>query len=214
MSQLNYGEVSSSQRVDSANLRIYERNIPSQLLQPYLSVRPVMTKYSLMPIVDPRAPINVPMEQLPIYNSEKVFNPGNATAPWSGYASNVNVESDLQNRIFALQKCSQAVYVPSSNSDLYQFGFKPNNETAQPFPNLFKDEHFSDFNPNPENIGFGVFQNATRQQLKTVGDYYANKDVYNCVNDLIEQKTAQKDVKPPNSKPTPNSKPDNKQIKR
>jgi len=202
MSQLNYGEVSSSQRVDSANLRIYDRNIPSQLLQPYLSVRPVMTKYSLMPIVDPRAPINVPMEQLPIYNTEKVFNPGNATAPWSGYASNVNVESDLQNRVFALQKCSQAVYVPSSESDLYKFSFKPNNETAQPFPNLFKDEQFSDFNPNPENIGFGVFQNATRQQLKTVGDFYANKDVYNCVNDLIEQKTQQKDVKPPNSKPS------------
>jgi hypothetical protein len=41
-----------------------------------------------------------------------------------------------------------------------------------------------------------------------VGDFYANKDVYNCVNDLIEQKNQQKDVKPKNSKP------DNKQIKK
>jgi hypothetical protein len=208
MSNLNYGEVSSSQRVDSTNLRIYERNIPSQILQPYLSVRPVMTKYSIMPIVDPRAPIHVPMEQLPIYNTEKVFNPGNATAPWSGYASNVNVESDLQNRIFALQKCSQSVYVPDSNSDLYNFAFKPNKEINQPFPYLFKNEDFSEFNPNTENIAHGLFQNSTRQQLKNVGDQYCNKNVYNCVNDIIDQKNLQKDVKPPNSKP------DNKEPKR
>lgn len=184
MSNLNYGEECSSQRTDSTNFRIYDRNIPSQLLQPYLSVRPVMTKYSIMPIVDPRAPINVPMEKMPTYSCEKIFNPGNATAPWSGYASNVNVESDLQNRVFALQKCSRAVYVPSTHSDLYQFGFKPSDESKQPFPNLFRNEDFSEFNPNTENIGFSVFQNATRQQLKTVGDIYANKEVYNCGNDI------------------------------
>ena len=28
------------------NNRIYNRNIPSKLLQPYIDVRPVMTKYS------------------------------------------------------------------------------------------------------------------------------------------------------------------------
>ena len=171
MSELNYNssDDNCSQRTNIINERMYQRNIPSQLLQPYLSVRPVMTKYSLMPIVDPRAPINVSMEQLPIYSQNNVFNPGTA-APWSGYSSNVNVESELQNRIFALQSCSQAVYVPNTNSDLYQFGFKPSKTEIQPFPELFKNEKFSEFNPNPENIAHGLFYNSTRQQLKDYGD--------------------------------------------
>ena len=33
---------------EQTNTRIYDRNIPSQMLQPYLDVRPVMTKYSLI----------------------------------------------------------------------------------------------------------------------------------------------------------------------
>ena len=51
------------------NQRIYDRNIPSQPLQSYISVRPALTKYSYFPIVDPRKEINVPLEQMPFYNS-------------------------------------------------------------------------------------------------------------------------------------------------
>ena len=47
------------------NNRIYNRNIPSKLLQPYIDVRPVMTKYSYLPIVDPRKEIKTRFEQLP-----------------------------------------------------------------------------------------------------------------------------------------------------
>ena len=160
----------SSQITNSINTRIYDRNIPSHVLQPYLSVRPVMTKYSIMPIVDPRAPISVPMVQQPIYNINDVFNPGNTHSPWSGFATNINKESELRNQVFAIQSCSQAVYVPSANSDLYKFTFKSNNNLQQPFPGLFQNEHFNSFNPNPENIGHGLFQNCTRQQLKELGD--------------------------------------------
>ena len=46
---------------EETNTRIYDRNIPSQMLQPYLDVRPVMTKYSYFPIVDPRKQLNVPL---------------------------------------------------------------------------------------------------------------------------------------------------------
>ena len=86
------------------NTRIYDRNIPSQMLQPYLDVRPVMTKYSYFPIVDPRKNINVPLTVQPTFNPHKVFNPGNTTSPWSGFASNVNTESELRNQIY--QGCS------------------------------------------------------------------------------------------------------------
>jgi hypothetical protein len=162
------GYESATQITNEINRKIYDRNLPSQMLQPYLSVRPVMTKYSLMPIVDPRAPINVEMEQQPLYNVHNVFNPGNTQSPWSGFASNINNESILRNQIFALQKCSQSAYVPESTSDLYKYSFKPDKSgnQYQPFPGLFKKENFSEFNPNSENIGHGTFFNHTRQQLK------------------------------------------------
>jgi hypothetical protein len=164
----------------SINDRIYDRNIPSQMLQPYLSVRPVLTKYSMMPIVDPRAlqDMTVPLVKQPVYNQHNVFNPGTG-APWSGYASNVNTESDLRNQIFALQKCSQSVYVPSSNSDLYNFTFTNKSTVVnQPFPDLFKNQVFNSYNPNTEGIANGIFQNCTRQQLKEYGVTHPQLD--NC----------------------------------
>jgi hypothetical protein len=149
------------------NKRIYDRNIPSQMLQPYLDVRPVMTKYSYFPIVDPRKEISVPMEQMPTYNVNKVFNPGNTVSPWSGFASNINLESELRNQVYALQKCSQSVYVPNSSSDLYDYKFKT---VTQPNPHqlLFQTDSFSQFNPNPDSktVGSGIFLNSTRVQVR------------------------------------------------
>ena len=162
----------------ATNHRIYDRNIPSQFLQPYLSVRPVMTKYSIMPIVDPRAPINVPMIQMPVYNSEKVFNPGNTQSPWSGFAAAINTESELRNQIFALQRCSQSVYVPTSSSDLYHVSFNPEKggNNHQPFPGLFHKESFSPFNPNPSpsSIGDELFNNNTRVQVRGLTNMDSN----------------------------------------
>jgi hypothetical protein len=137
------------------------------MLQPYLDVRPVMTKYSYFPIVDPRKEISVPMEQMPTYNVNKVFNPGNTVSPWSGFASNINLESELRNQVYALQKCSQSVYVPNSSSDLYDYKFKT---VTQPNPHqlLFQTDSFSQFNPNPDSktVGSGIFLNSTRVQVR------------------------------------------------
>jgi hypothetical protein len=121
-----------------------------------------------MPVVDHRKTIDVPLVQRATYTPETIFNPGNDFGPWSGYASNVNHESELRNQIFALQSCSQATYVPSSKSTLYDVKWQNNNKQTQPFPNLFKNEQFSLVNPNPEpeKIGFALFNNATRQQVR------------------------------------------------
>lgn len=166
------GKECASQVTDSINDRIYDRNLPSSILQSYISVRPVMTKYSYMPIVDPRRKTCVPMDVQPTFSPYKVFNPGNAQSPWSGFASNINVESELRNQIYALQKCSQAVYVPSSNSDLYRFQFEPcgKMQIQQPFQELFKEEKFDAFDANPEKIGQGIFMNHTRQQTRDFTD--------------------------------------------
>jgi len=156
---------------EETNKRIYDRNIPSQTLQPYLEVRPVMTKYSYLPIVDPRKEDKVSLIQMPTYNINTTFNPGNTQSPWSGFSNQVNVESELRNQIYALQKCSQSVYVPNSSSDLYNFSFTPNNAAI---PNadslLFEKSFFNEFNPNPEPkiIGSALFNNSTRTQLREI----------------------------------------------
>ena len=158
--------VSNIQNV--TNRRIYDRNIPSQMLQQYVDVRPVMTKYSYLPIVDPRREVGVRMKQYPTFNPHTVFNPGNTQSPWSGFSSNINTESVLRNQVFALQKCSQAVYVPSSNSDLYNYSFNPNKYQNQPHSLLFEKETFCSFDPNPDPniVGTYMFSNPTRAQVK------------------------------------------------
>jgi hypothetical protein len=155
---------------EEENRKLYSRNIPSQQLQPYLDVRPVMTKYSYLPIVDPRREINETLNQQPTYNTNAVFNPGNTQSPWSGFATNINTESELRNQIYALQRCSQAVYVPNSNSDLYSFHFKPTNTTQMTHNLLFKEESFNQFNPNPcdNKVGQGLFMNPTRIQVRDI----------------------------------------------
>lgn len=168
MSINDYIDQPASKRQQTTSLRTYMRNIPSQPLQPYLDARPVLTKYSILPIVDQRKQIDTPLVQQPTYTPETVFNPGNDFGPWSGYATNVNHESELRNQIFALQDCSQSVYVPSSNSSLYNVKWQNRTQENQPFPSLFQTQQFSSVNPNryPDKIGYGLFNNATRQQTK------------------------------------------------
>jgi hypothetical protein len=164
----SYIDQPSSQRQQTIYLRSYERNIPSQPLQPYLDARPVMTKYSILPIVDMRKQVETPLIQQATYTPDKIYNPGNYSGPWSGYASNINNESELRNQCFALQSCTQAAYIPSSKSNLYKVHWKNTKKIEQPFPTLFQNEQFYPVNPNPnqEKIGYALFNNATRQQTK------------------------------------------------
>ena len=152
-------------RVQELNDRIYSRNIPSAPLQPAFSMRPTPTKYSIFPIVDlNRVDHNVKMESYPTYNSNQVFNPGNAQAPWSGFANDINTESSLRNQFFALQSCDQAKYVPSSNSDMFKVSVT-SQSINQPFPDLFNKPDLAPFNPNTLNVGKAIFNNCTRVEM-------------------------------------------------
>lgn len=164
----DYVDQSTLQRQQTVYLRSYMRNIPSQPLQPYLDSRPVLTKYSVLPIVDQRRTVNTPLKQQATYNVETAFNPGNDFGPWSGYASNVNKESELRNQIFALQSCTQAAYIPSSESSLYDVRWNNNAHIQQPFPDLFLEQQFAPTKPSYDAnmIGYCLFNNATRQQTK------------------------------------------------
>ena len=186
-------------RYQELNERIAERNIPSNNLQSYFSIRPVSTKYSLMPVFDQYKNSEVKIPTMSNYNVGKTFNPGNAQGPWSGYANNVDVETVLRNQQFALQKGDRHVYVPSSNSDLYVTEVTGRKE-IQSHPYLFKNETFSNFNPNTLNLGNDVFNNATRQQFKGIHDKEMDKKIN---LKFVDTNTSQ-NQKDPNNRNNPN----------
>jgi hypothetical protein len=151
---------------NTMNQRLYDRNVPTGFLQPYLDFRPAMTKYTYLPIVEPHVQTPAPQQQ-PTYNPHQTFNPG-SRAPWSGYQ--VNTESILRNQIYALQKGSQAVYVPSSTSDLYAYSMpKPQQQQQQPHPFLADNWIKQSQQQNKQqqhSPGPGLFFNDTRSLAK------------------------------------------------
>lgn len=150
--------------VDEINQEIAKRNIPSAPLQPYFSIKPVSTKFQVFPSSDRREKLAT---SYPTYNINDVFNPGTNTAPWSGYAKNVNTEMRLQNRYFALQRADQSVYVPSSKSELYMYDVR-SDHVEQPHPGLFDNGQVKGFRNAPPSEGGRLFGNSTRQQLRTL----------------------------------------------
>lgn len=156
--------ICQQERTQQLNDRIFSRNIPSAQLQMQFSSRPVSTKYATMPILNPRASSHIPINVQPTYETTEVFNPG-SSAPWSGFPTKVDDESKLRNQFFALQKCEQSEYVPSSTSDLYEVAVT-SRPVLQPYPGLFQTEDFSEFNTNPCNLGKDRLYNHTRQQVK------------------------------------------------
>ena len=149
---------------------IYERVVPSQEMQMNFGFRPIMSKYATMPILDNNIQSDVNINKEPIYNSETVFYPGTSKPHFNGFATNIDNESTLRNQFFALQKGDKHLYVPNSNSDLYENNLDIKNHNLN-LDNLilFKKEQFQDFNPNISNkIGYNIFNNSTRVQLKNI----------------------------------------------
>tara|TARA_Y100001958_G_C21225375_1_gene550751 strand:+ start:127 stop:648 length:522 start_codon:yes stop_codon:yes gene_type:complete len=106
------------------NKRIFSRNFPSESLEPRFFMHSIDTKRQLFPTTDSTYGKNNNIDSLQynVFDKERVFvPPTNATGPWSGYASNIDIETQLQHRMFAYQKhCEQAHYIPSNNSHLYK----------------------------------------------------------------------------------------------
>jgi hypothetical protein len=146
--------------------RMAQRNIPSEPLKPEFSPRPEQTKFTIfgktMPDRNTQCP---PSRSYANYTPSKIFNPGNAQAPWYGFASNINTESTLRNQFFALQDCDQGKYIPSTNSDLYQAKVV-SQPMPQPHPDLFRKQDFEPFQPNNHGIAKQLFHNHTHQQIK------------------------------------------------
>lgn len=147
-------------RCAELNERICARNIPLSHVQPHLSSRPESTKFDLMAVVDRHK-----------RSSGSLINkliPG--TAGSSGcFADKINNESKLRNQFTALQKCDLSAYVPASTSDKYEVSVKGRNE-IQTHKGLFDEQHLASFDPNPNKkvVGHLLFNNDTRNQIKSV----------------------------------------------
>ena len=160
---------STLDRSNYMNREISKRNIPSNNLQPYLNTKSISTKFIVMPTYNLRKEITtVDMKREPLFSIENTFNPGTRKAP--NWEQHVNTESELRNQIFALQKGEQHVYVPDSFSSLYYHTFtnSTSSNLKQPHEQLFKEQSFTQFNPNPHNLGYQLFNNSTRHQLKEI----------------------------------------------
>lgn len=155
-------------RVEDLNKRISSRNVPSKQLQMVFDPRQVPTRYVRFPMIDCHTQSNEAIHHYKPYNQMTQFNPG-TSAPYSGYATNIDQDSRLKDIFMSNQKwTAQTKFIPSTQSDLYNVNVTTNHPVPMTNKGLFREETFTAFNPNPCNLGGNVLHNFTRQQVKNV----------------------------------------------
>ena len=146
------------------NTRINKRYFPSQSLQPNFSPVPSSTRYQKF-MVSEKKLNNDNLHQYPEFSTHNTFYPGSSRGPVSYKLNSVDVESNLRNQFFALQKNDQAHYIPSDTSSLYvmdKVNEKPGLlDLCEPIQNM-------PFNPDRCNLAPNHFNNATRNNLKNI----------------------------------------------
>lgn len=168
---------------NQSNNEIMKRNVPSQPLQPYFNIPSVNTRYVVQPKYDFSSPpcilpkkdngdgLGLSSLQHSTYDTNTYFYPGNRKAPFSGFSSNVNTESQLRNQHVKLSKTDDKVFVPHSNSNLYNFIMPTSNlqgpsTQINPHYLLFQDYDKMCSNgfllTQSSNLGKGVFNNNSR----------------------------------------------------
>lgn len=157
------------ERLQELDHRILSRFVPEGgPLPPNFGPRPAMTKYALFPMLDNRMPTTIPIQ--PNYGQENTSFSPNENGPVAGFHRNVDIETELRNQVYALQKNEdQTAYVPSSTSDLYQVKPVPGIGTGENprHPLLFQQFAFecSQSLVDPK-IGSELLHNSTRAQLR------------------------------------------------
>tara|TARA_B100000073_G_C23719647_1_gene567180 strand:+ start:352 stop:831 length:480 start_codon:yes stop_codon:yes gene_type:complete len=152
------------------NSRIYERNVPSSILEPSISPMPSYPRHEILPMVGNSVQVHsdniqVKKQVYPIYNVSSTFNPGDR-APWSGYVSNVNTESMLRNQIYPYSKCNDKnIWVPDSNSGLYHMDWKYMGKNS---PEQKNEKHVTKPFEYSQQVGYSLFNNSTRQQIRDI----------------------------------------------
>lgn len=158
-------------RDTNMNRRIFARNIPSAPLQPNLDVRPIPTKYVVLPIVNgypEPPPILTP--PIPTFNISEVFNPGTRAGPWSGFAANIDAESCLRTKAHQVYNNPDNIYMPDSSDRVYPQPISSRhrvaNNSAGSVPASYSSINFTPTTTQRElpNVGHQLFHNSTRTQ--------------------------------------------------
>lgn len=154
-------------RTEELNERLYSRNIPDTHLENWFSPKSSSTRFTKMPITynsNNKTQSNIDRK----YNMEKTFAAPTTKAPFSGFYTNVDTESSLRNQFYSLQKSNQSIYIPSSNSELYNIKVVGRQE-VQTHPilfNTYSPQNVYINRPNIQNIGNDKWFNHTRTQLR------------------------------------------------
>jgi hypothetical protein len=135
------------------NKRLESRYLPSTQLQPLFDVRSVETRYTHFKTHE--KPIKPESHNYLEYSQERVFNPG-SRAPVDYFFKSIDVESTLRSQFMALQKSSQAVYVPETTSDLYNYNCYDKRD-------LSEEVSFQSRKTIPEKV---LFNNMTRLDIR------------------------------------------------
>ena len=159
--------ICNQSRNQELNNRLYNRNTTSAPVNMQYSIRGTPTRYVHMPILGCNKQPTVKNTIHPNYNVNSMFTPS-SSLPFNGYQDNIDVETKLRGTIFPLQSCPQAKYIPSSKGDLYNNSYltATNNPVAMTNNLLFNEEKFKEFDPNTCNLGYQLFDNHTRVQLR------------------------------------------------
>ena len=156
-------DISNIKRDNQLNERIKQRNMVYVNTNINLGIRPIPTKYGYKPILSTPVSNTVPIQTYPTFNVETNYLPGNKQGPWDGFATQINEESKLRNMFFANTKSQQGIYIPSSNSELYELPkVKGRNKESQTFPGLFTTPQVQKQTP-PIYKENKIFNNDSRQ---------------------------------------------------
>ena len=164
----------ASDRTNQINNEIYSRNIPTMELQPNYEFKSTSTRFQIMPIINNNS--SPSLKEYNSYSPSANFYGGDRKGPWNTFSNNIDTESDLRNQNYALQNDSLGVYIPSSQSNLYEFNWNNKNksysaeETKFYNSDLFVPTKHATFNPNiySDDVGYALFNNSTRVQNKDI----------------------------------------------
>tara|TARA_Y100000768_G_scaffold388019_1_gene381514 strand:- start:500 stop:964 length:465 start_codon:yes stop_codon:yes gene_type:complete len=142
---------------DNINNKIFNRNIPSNNIEPVFDPRPLSMKYNLKE-KEPK----VSEKQYSDFNTNSNFYPGTKKPTFSQFSNNVDLETELlhYNNKFNVNDNSDLY----SNNKTYKNGYS---EITSDY--LLKKQESNYINENNLlTLGNDIFNNNTRIQLKNI----------------------------------------------
>lgn len=143
------------------NKYIYNRNIPSNDIEPVFDPRPTPTKYE----TNRKITSNVNIKKYNNFDTNNTFYPGTKKPSFFGFSNNVDLETELLH--------NNNKYDVKNNGDLYNNNSNINNNNSYyseiNYSYLLKKPESNYINQNNlTSLGNETFYNNTRVQLKNI----------------------------------------------